>query len=257
MLNPRRHPPVAAADAAQRPAEHELPAASSTTRQPTDVDQRRPRWSCTCSTRRSGTAWRMSASCSTPTATACPSRSTTTATAPARTCSGPTDPRRCRRAPARCRRNARTTAAHALGIENMAEHCVQGRGVMIDLHAHFGRARVAVGYDQLMRVLEADRVVVEHGDMVCLHTGFAQMLLEMGRQARRARRVETLCAVLDGRDAQAAAMDHRHRAGGADRRQLRGRSASGHQRTSAAAPRCRCTSTACSSSACTSARSGT
>ena len=37
--------------------------------------------------------------------------------------------------------------AEALGIQNLAEHGVQGRGVMIDLHAHFGRKRHAVGFD--------------------------------------------------------------------------------------------------------------
>ena len=41
------------------------------------------------------------------------------------------------------RRASRPRGASALGIENMAEHCVQGRGVMIDLHAHFGRGRAA------------------------------------------------------------------------------------------------------------------
>ena len=33
--------------------------------------------------------------------------------------------------------------AEALGIQNLAEHGAQGRGVMIDLHAHFGRKRRA------------------------------------------------------------------------------------------------------------------
>ena len=50
---------------------------------------------------------------------------------------------------------------------------------MIDLHAHFKRERKAVGYDDLMRVLEADRVAVEKGDMVCLYTGFADVILEL------------------------------------------------------------------------------
>ena len=35
--------------------------------------------------------------------------------------------------------------AKALGIENMAETGVQGRAVLIDLHAHFGRGRRLVG----------------------------------------------------------------------------------------------------------------
>ena len=92
-----------------------------------------------------------------------------------------------------------TSGARALGIEKMAERCVQGRAVMIDLHAHFGRERVAVGYDRLMRVLEADGVVVETGDMVCLHTGFAQMLVEMQGNPD-GHLLENSCAVLDGRD---------------------------------------------------------
>ena len=51
--------------------------------------------------------------------------------------------------------------ARALGIERLAEHGVQGRGVMIDLEHHIGRHRQAVGYDALMRVLEADAIEVE------------------------------------------------------------------------------------------------
>jgi hypothetical protein len=92
-----------------------------------------------------------------------------------------------------------TSAARALGIENMATHPIQGRAVMIDLHAHFGRERRAVGYDDLQRVLEADGVVVEPGDMVCLHTGFAQMLVEMNREPD-GELLARSCAVLDGRD---------------------------------------------------------
>ncbi len=92
-----------------------------------------------------------------------------------------------------------TSAAKKLGIENMAAKCMQGRGVMIDLHAHFGRARKIVGYDDLMRVLEADKVAVESGDMVCLHTGFAQLILEMGKKPDGAVLANS-CAALDGRD---------------------------------------------------------
>ena len=47
------------------------------------------------------------------------------------------------------------TAGHKgatrLGVENMARTGVQGRAVMIDLLAHFGRPRKMVGYDDLMR----------------------------------------------------------------------------------------------------------
>jgi hypothetical protein len=93
-----------------------------------------------------------------------------------------------------------TSRAHALGVENMALKCMQGRGVMIDLHAHCGREPVAVGYERLMRILDADQVSVESGDMVCLHTGFAQVILEMGGRPD-AQVLSRSCAGLDGRDA--------------------------------------------------------
>jgi len=91
------------------------------------------------------------------------------------------------------------TNARALGIENLAEHGAQGRGVLVDLHAHFGRERKAVGYDDLMRVLEADQVAVEKGDMVCLYTGFADVILELAKNPDP-RLLHGTCSGLDGRD---------------------------------------------------------
>jgi kynurenine formamidase len=92
-----------------------------------------------------------------------------------------------------------TCAAKALGISNMAQVCVQGRGVMIDIHARVGRERAVVGYDALMRILEEDGVEIETGDMVCLHTGFAQMILDM-QGSPDPYLLHNACAVLDGRD---------------------------------------------------------
>lgn len=94
-----------------------------------------------------------------------------------------------------------TSAAHALGIQAMAEKAVQGRAVLVDLHAHFGDGRTVVGYEQLARVLEADRVVVEPGDIVCFHTGFARLVLGMARQPTH-EGVEQAASVLDGADEQ-------------------------------------------------------
>jgi len=91
------------------------------------------------------------------------------------------------------------TEARALGIENLAEHGAQGRGVMIDLHRHYGRERRAVGYDELMKLLDQDRVEVEKGDMVCLYTGFADLILEMRKQPD-AKLLHSSCSGLDGRD---------------------------------------------------------
>jgi len=91
-------------------------------------------------------------------------------------------------------------AAHRLGIENMAATAVQGRGVMVDLRAHYGDSRTLIGYDELMRVLDADGVAVEEGDMVCLHTGFAEVVLGMDRRPD-ADALHGACAALNGRDA--------------------------------------------------------
>jgi hypothetical protein len=70
---------------------------------------------------------------------------------------------------------------------------------MLDLETHFGRSGRIVGYDDLMRVLDADRIVVEPGDFVLIRTGFAQMLLEMNRHPDREKLFASACA-LDGRD---------------------------------------------------------
>jgi kynurenine formamidase len=89
--------------------------------------------------------------------------------------------------------------ARRLGIDRMAAKAVQGRGVLVDLRRHLGDDRTLVGHDQLMRIMEADGVEVEEGDMLCLHTGFADLLLGMGRKPD-GERLHNACAALDGRD---------------------------------------------------------
>lgn len=89
--------------------------------------------------------------------------------------------------------------AERLGIEKMAETAVSGRAVLIDLERHLGRERVLVDYARLRQIMDADGVVIEQGDMVCLYTGFADVVLEMNREPD-AHTLETSCAVLDGRD---------------------------------------------------------
>ncbi|HLF24582.1 MAG TPA: cyclase family protein, partial [Burkholderiales bacterium] len=92
-----------------------------------------------------------------------------------------------------------TSYATALGIDNFAAKPIQGRGVLVDLHAHFGNERRAVGYDDLMRVMQADGVKVEEGDMLVLCTGFSDLIAGMNRHPD----MEILnrsCACLDGRD---------------------------------------------------------
>ena len=89
--------------------------------------------------------------------------------------------------------------ALALGIENMALKAIQGRAVLLDLEKHFGRERRAVGYDDLMRLLESDRVVVEEGDMLALYTGFTDLILGMDRHPDMSV-LSNACTGLNGRD---------------------------------------------------------
>ncbi|WP_020202592.1 MULTISPECIES: cyclase family protein [Cupriavidus] len=89
--------------------------------------------------------------------------------------------------------------AHALGVANMARKAIQGRAVLVDLKKHFGLERRYVGYQDLMRVLDADRITVTPGDMLVLRTGFTEVLVGMNREPD----IEVLdrtASVLDGRD---------------------------------------------------------
>ncbi|MDX9694762.1 MAG: cyclase family protein [Bacteroidales bacterium] len=91
------------------------------------------------------------------------------------------------------------TKALELGIENMAFHGVQGRGVLVDLHTTFGDyPRKEVGYDDLMRIMEKDNVTVEQGDILCLWTGLDQMIMSM--KGKPSDSINHSCAVLNGFD---------------------------------------------------------
>ena len=89
--------------------------------------------------------------------------------------------------------------AAKLGIENMATTCVQSRGVMIDLHAHFGDERVDVDYEKLMQVIDADQVEITSGDILVLHTGWSKLVLDMKKNPD-ARLLHASSPVLDGHD---------------------------------------------------------
>lgn len=93
---------------------------------------------------------------------------------------------------------ASTSHAGPLGVDGMAVHGVQGRAVLVDLAAHCGTERVLVGLAELEAVLAADRVVVEPGDIVLLHTGFTTRLLQ--DEGSPTEEGVGSCAVLDGRD---------------------------------------------------------
>jgi kynurenine formamidase len=89
--------------------------------------------------------------------------------------------------------------AHHLGLEHMAQHGVQGRGVLIDLAHHLGLEWRGVDRATLEEIMKADNVVVEPGDMLLLHTGFATKVLEWERNPDP-RKIHTTATYLDARD---------------------------------------------------------
>jgi kynurenine formamidase len=89
--------------------------------------------------------------------------------------------------------------ARHLGLEHMAFHGVQGRGVLVDLHHHIGDDWRGVNLELLREIMAADNVVVEPGDMLLLHTGFATRILEWNRNPDP-RKLFTTCSYLDARD---------------------------------------------------------
>ena len=113
--------------------------------------------------------------------------------------------------------------ATALGVDNMAAHPIQGRAVMIDLEAHFGRGGKFVSFDELMRIMDQDKVTVEEGDLVCFRTGYDRVILGMNKNSRRGNaRTISMCGARRPRRADLE-LDHSIGRGGIDLRQPRGR----------------------------------
>ncbi|TAK52558.1 MAG: cyclase family protein [Gammaproteobacteria bacterium] len=88
-----------------------------------------------------------------------------------------------------------------LGIENMATTCVQGRGVLVNLFKAFGRKKTRVDYELLMSVLDAQRAVVEPGDILCLYTGYGDAVMDMDSDPATMKGIESSFSALDGNDA--------------------------------------------------------
>lgn len=92
-----------------------------------------------------------------------------------------------------------TSDAGPLGINHFAEKAIQTRAVMIDLEKHFGTDfRIVSGAD-LRHVIETDGLDIRPGDIACIHTGFAEKVLEMERQPDP-EVLHHYAGVLDGRD---------------------------------------------------------
>lgn len=89
--------------------------------------------------------------------------------------------------------------AHKLGIEQMAETGVQGRGVLVNLVKAYGTGRTWVGYDMLMKAIEDQGVEVREGDMLLLYTGYCDAVMAMNKQPDE-EKLAQCGAVLDGSD---------------------------------------------------------
>ena len=89
--------------------------------------------------------------------------------------------------------------AHRLGIQNMAATGVQGRGVLCDFVRAFGTAKRPVGYDDLMKVIEEQRIEVRKGDFLLFYTGVGDAVMAMNKEPDPAVYAVT-GAALDGRD---------------------------------------------------------
>jgi kynurenine formamidase len=89
--------------------------------------------------------------------------------------------------------------AHHLGLEHMAFHGVQGRGVLVDFAHHLGHDWEPVNLATLREIMAADAVVVEPGDMLLCHTGFATKVLEWERDPDPVA-IHRMCTYLDAQD---------------------------------------------------------
>lgn len=89
--------------------------------------------------------------------------------------------------------------AHHLGLEHIAHHGMQGRGVLVDLEHHLGRDFRGVRLDLLLEIMKADNVVVEPGDILLLRTGYATQLVEWGGKPDP-QKLFGMCSWLDARD---------------------------------------------------------
>jgi len=88
--------------------------------------------------------------------------------------------------------------ALALGIENLARTCVQGRGVLVDVRRAGSGPHALVGYEALMAAIEAQKAHVEEGDLLCLYTGYGDLLMRDGEAVDRDELAG--CPGLDGAD---------------------------------------------------------
>ena len=88
--------------------------------------------------------------------------------------------------------------ARAVSCAEMATTGVQTRAVMVDLRHHYGDGRTAITLEMLEKVMHEDKVTVQKGDILCLHTGLGQLIRDANGKLDDS--IKTACSVLDGYD---------------------------------------------------------
>lgn len=89
--------------------------------------------------------------------------------------------------------------ARHLSVAGMAVAGIQGRGVLVDLVKAFGTGRTIVGLQDLTNVMRTQRVELRRGDILVLHTGYTEAMLNM-QDNPSAEALDHCGAVLDGTD---------------------------------------------------------
>ena len=92
-----------------------------------------------------------------------------------------------------------TSSAGPLGVDSLAATGIQSRGVLIDIANHYGTERTVIGYAELKSIMDKDNITVEPGDILVLHTGFAQKVLDFNGNPDP-EVLHNFAAVLNGRD---------------------------------------------------------
>lgn len=94
---------------------------------------------------------------------------------------------------------ASTSDCGPVSVDSIAEAGVQTRAWMVDLSHHLGTERRAVTFQQLRSIMAADAIAAQPGDIIALHTGFAEKIVEMGGNPNP-ETLKTFGAVIDGAD---------------------------------------------------------
>lgn len=92
-----------------------------------------------------------------------------------------------------------TSDCGPVSVASLAATGIQTRAWLVDLAHHLGVARQSVGHQQLREIMAADGIDPHPGDILALHTGFAEEIVRMAGEPDP-EKLANYGAVLDGAD---------------------------------------------------------